>query len=109
MTGEVAVPHVGGWSSASASPAADSATGTRPESWEERFSAAVPLFLVGSACVVVAVELYFSGTVTALGGSSVLLRPWILFVALGITGLGAGTIVITWCSSAAGNWKELSS
>ncbi len=65
------------------------------DSWAERFYAALPLFIVGAACIVVALELYGAGTVTALGGnSSVHLRPWILFVALGITGICGGTVVL---------------
>jgi hypothetical protein len=65
------------------------------ESWSERFYAALPLFFVGGACVVVAVELYVTGNVTAFGGNiSVRLRPWILFLALGITGLSAGIVAL---------------
>jgi len=92
MSGAVASPEVRDWASVGSTAPSSPTTGagTHPETWEERFSAAVPLFLVGSACFVVAVELYFSGTLTALGGSAVRLRPWILFIALGVTGLGAG-------------------
>jgi hypothetical protein len=68
---------------------------TEQESWAERFYAALPLFIVGAACVVVALELYGAGTVTTLGGNgSVHLRPWILFVALGITGICGGTVAL---------------
>jgi hypothetical protein len=53
------------------------------------------LFIVGAACIVVALELYGAGTVTSLGGSgSVHLRPWILFVALGGTGICGGTAAL---------------
>jgi len=65
------------------------------ESWAERLYATLPLFIVGAACIVVALELYGTGTVTALGGnSSVHLRPWILFVALGITAICGGTVAL---------------
>ncbi|MGP8158313.1 MAG: hypothetical protein ACLPWO_01685 [Thermoplasmata archaeon] len=65
------------------------------KSWAERLYAALPLFIVGAACIVVALELYGAGTVTALAGNdSVHLRPWILFVALGITGICGGTVAL---------------
>ena len=96
MTGEMAVPDVRGWSTGGSEPstALESHDLPDPESWEERFSAAIPLFIIGSACLVVAVELYFSGTATSFAGSSVRLRPWILFVALGVTGIGAGAVAL---------------
>jgi hypothetical protein len=65
------------------------------ESWAERIYAALPLFIVGTACLIVALELYGAGTVATLGGnSSVHLRPWILFLALGITGICGGTVAL---------------
>jgi hypothetical protein len=65
------------------------------ESWRERFFAALPLFTVGTLCVVVAVYLYTMGAVTAVGGAgSARLRPWILFIALGITGISAGIVAL---------------
>jgi len=68
---------------------------TEPESWRERASAALPLFLVGILCAGLAVYLYFAGTTTHFGASgAVLLRPWILFMALGITGLSAGVVAL---------------
>jgi len=64
-----------------------------PETWEERAVGALPLFVVGVACLAVAVEFYTTGAVTSFGGnSSVLLRPWILFAALGVTGVAAGVV-----------------
>ena len=65
------------------------------ETWRERFLAALPLLVVGSACVATAVYLFFSGAATTVGGNgSVHLRPWVLFIALGITGLSAGIIAL---------------
>ncbi len=70
-------------------------TKPEPESWRERVFAALPLFLVGGLCVGLTVYLYFAGTTTHFGASgSVLLRPWVLFVALGITGLSAGVVAL---------------
>lgn len=63
------------------------------ETFRERFLAALPLFVVGGACVAAAVYLFLAAT--AVGGSgTVHLRPWVLFVALGLTGLSAGTICL---------------
>ncbi len=68
---------------------------SEPESFRERFLAALPLYGVGVACVAAAVYLYLAGAATTVGGNgSVHLRPWVLFVALGITGLSAGTICL---------------
>lgn len=65
------------------------------ESWQESFFAALPLFIVGGVCVAFAVYLYLAGASTTFGANgSVHLRPWILFVALGITGIAAGTIAL---------------
>jgi len=65
------------------------------ESWNERFLGALPLFVVGGACTASAVFLYISGVATTVGGNgSVHLRPWVLFLALAITGLSAGTIAL---------------
>jgi hypothetical protein len=70
-------------------------TGGERESWKERLLAALPLFVVGVVCVASAVFLYLSGAATTIGGSgTVHLRPWVLFVALGITGISAGTIAL---------------
>ena len=61
----------------------------------ERFYASLPLFFVGAVCILIAVLLDATGSVTAFGGSSsVHLQPWVLFVALGITGVSAGTIAL---------------
>jgi len=87
------------------SPGTRSPTASRPppgpvslnerETWRERVFAALPLFLVGGACAGIAVYLYFAGTTTHFGASgTVLLRPWVLFVALGITGLSAGVVAL---------------
>jgi hypothetical protein len=63
--------------------------------WQESFFAVLPLFLVGAVCIVLAVYLYYAGASTTFGGSSAVhLRPWILFVALGITGIAAGTVAL---------------
>lgn len=63
--------------------------------WADRCYAALPLFFVGGTCIAAAVLLYLSGAQTAFGGSaSVHLQPWILFVALGITGVGGGTVAL---------------
>lgn len=68
---------------------------TEDESWSERIYAALPLFIVGIVCVVVAILLYLEETASAFGASdSVRLHPWILFVALGITGLSSGTVAL---------------
>jgi hypothetical protein len=68
---------------------------TEGDSLTERFYAALPLFVVGGACVAAAVYLYVSGAATTVGGNgSVHLRPWVLFLALAITGIAAGTIVL---------------
>ncbi len=65
------------------------------ESWQESFLAALPLFIVGGVCVAFAVYLYLAGASTTFGGNgSVHLRPWILFIALGITGIAAGTVAL---------------
>lgn len=65
------------------------------ETWGEKLYAALPLFIVGGACLAVAVDLYFSGTTANFGGnSSARLYPWALFLALGVTGFAAGTFVL---------------
>ena len=65
------------------------------ETWSEKVYAALPLFLVGGACLVVAVELYSTGTTASFGGSSAArLYPWALFLALGVAGLAAGTFAL---------------
>jgi hypothetical protein len=65
------------------------------ETWREKFTGALPLLLVGAACTAVAAELYSTGNVTLVGeNASVRLRPWVLFVALGITGISAGVFAL---------------
>ena len=72
-----------------------SAVSSTGETWAERTYAALPLFFVGGVCIVAAVLTYLSGAVTAFGGStSVHLQPWILFIALGITGISGGTVAL---------------
>jgi len=86
------------WSDPSApSPPSASSPGSSSgqESWAERVYAALPLFLVGGVCVGLALQLHATGAGASLGGSgSVALRPWVLFVALGITGLCAGAVAL---------------
>lgn len=78
-----------------AAPADGSEAALVSEPWEERILGALPLFVVGAACLAVAVEFYATGAVTALGGNnSVHLRPWVLFLALGITGVAAGIVAL---------------
>jgi hypothetical protein len=68
---------------------------TERETWSERFVAALPLFAIGAVCLVVATLLYLEQATTAFGaGDSVHLHPWVLFVALGITGISAGTVAL---------------
>lgn len=57
--------------------------------WRERVFAALPLFLVGAICLVLAAVLYASPVPQGV----VRIRPWFLFLALGLTGLGAATAV----------------
>jgi hypothetical protein len=67
----------------------------RHVAWAERFAAAFPLFFVGVACLVVSYEMYVAGTVSVFdGNSSVHLQPWLLFLALGITGVSAGIVTL---------------
>ena len=80
---------------ASREPRSDALGGATVETLRERLAGALPLFLVGGACVLLSVYLYLMRTVTTFGGSSSThLQPWILFVALGITGLAAGTFAL---------------
>lgn len=66
-----------------------------PESWSEKLYAALPLFIVGGACLAVAVDFYTSGAAAPfMGNSSVRLAPWALFLALAVTGLGAGVFAL---------------
>ena len=65
------------------------------ETWAEKVYAALPLFIVGGACLAVAVDLYVSATTAPfLGSSSVRLAPWTLFLALAVTGLSAGVFAL---------------
>ncbi|MGP8075183.1 MAG: hypothetical protein ACLP8Y_00335 [Thermoplasmata archaeon] len=77
------------------------------ESWQESFFAALPLFIVGGVCVTFAVYLYLAGASTTFGADgSVHLRPWVLFVALGITGIAAGTVAL-WVEDAPAAPREV--
>lgn len=64
------------------------------ETWSERVYATLPLFLVGGACLAIAVQSYLSGTVMGLGSGNARLQPWVLFLALGLTGVSAGTFAL---------------
>ena len=65
------------------------------ETWGEKLYAALPLFIVGGACLAVAVDFYDSGAVTQFaGGSSVRVAPWALFFALAVTGISAGIFAL---------------
>ena len=65
------------------------------ETWTERLVAALPLFVVGALCVGVAVDLYYSGTTTDWAGvRSARFSPWVLFLALGVTGLAGGVLAL---------------
>lgn len=87
-----------GWADARTStPPSDPSPGAsgEQESWAERFYAALPLFIVGGVCVGMALDLHSAGPGTSFGGDgSVALRPWILFLALGITGVCAGVVAL---------------
>ena len=64
------------------------------ETWADRVYAALPLFIVGGACLFVSIDLFYSGTTNIFGNSSVRLYPWALFFALAVTGLAAGTFAL---------------
>ena len=65
------------------------------ETWEEKLYAALPLFILGGACLAVAVDFYQSGATTPFAGSSsVRLAPWGLFLALAVTGFSAGIFAL---------------
>lgn len=67
----------------------------RTESWGEKLYAAFPLFLVGGACLAVAVDLFYTGVSGQFGANrSVHLELWTLFLALAVTGLAAGTFAM---------------
>ena len=77
------------WSDDEAAPPEVPADTTEP--WKERLFGALPLLIVGGACLAIAVDLYFMGTTTDFGtNGSVHLYPWALFFALAVTGLAAG-------------------
>ena len=67
---------------------------TRTESWSQKLYAALPLFIVGAGCLAVAIDLYYSGVTTRLNGSTVRLYPWVLFLALAVTGIAAGIFAL---------------
>jgi len=70
-------------------------TGNEQETWSDRVYAALPLFVVGGLCFSIAASIHSTGTATgSVGNGSVHLQLWILFVALGITGIGGGTVAM---------------
>ena len=65
------------------------------ETWGEKLYAALPLFIVGGACLAIAIDFYDSGATTPFAGdSSVRLAPWGLFLALAVTGFSAGIFAL---------------
>lgn len=83
-------------------------TSIAKESWGERLYAALPLFIVGAVCVVIAFELWAPGAVAGWGGSdTVRFRPWILFLALAITGISGGTAAVFTEDSLAAETRDL--
>jgi hypothetical protein len=70
-------------------------TAPSSETWQERLFAALPLFIVGGACLALTFDFYLTNTATGIGSSSgVRLQPWSLFLALAITGIAAGTFAM---------------
>lgn len=80
---------------ATASEATAAAPGPTIESWGEKLYAALPLFIVGGACLVIAVDLYYSGIAGQFGANGTIhLELWALFLALAVTGLAAGVFAM---------------
>ena len=95
MTGSYASSRKRTASAAAVSEDTSDPDANAPETWGDRLAAAIPLFAVGTACLVIAIDLYFSSTATFLGQKgSVHLEPWTLFLALAVTGLAAGTFTM---------------
>jgi len=89
----VAAPELAARRVGSSEPSAVSETSY--ESWGEKVYAALPLFIVGGACLAVTVDFYLSRATTPfVGNSSVRLAPWALFLALAVTGLSAGVFAL---------------
>ncbi|HYB79196.1 MAG TPA: hypothetical protein VEG66_05495 [Thermoplasmata archaeon] len=85
----------GRWTGTSDSTESEAHPKVPPETWGEKVYAALPLFVVGGACLAVALDFYFSAASTPfLGSSSVRLAPWALFLALAVTGLSAGVFAL---------------
>ena len=85
----------GRWTGPSEAPEANATPGTAPETWGDKVYAALPLFIVGGACLAVAIDFYVSAATTPFfGNSSVRLAPWMLFLALAVTGLSAGVFAL---------------
>ena len=91
-------PFAARWSdppTSATSSCTDPGSASEQESWGERIYAALPLFIVGGACIVVSLQFYMAGADASFGGnSSVALRLWVLFAALGVTGVCAGTVAL---------------
>lgn len=65
------------------------------ETWGEKLYAALPLFIVGGACLAIAVDFYYSrAAMPPVDHSSVRLATWALFLALAVTGLSAGVFAL---------------
>ena len=85
----------GRWTGPSDAADAEAPAKGASETWGEKVYAALPLFIVGGACLAVAVDFYVSSATTPLiGNSSVRLAPWMLFLALAVTGLSAGLFAL---------------
>lgn len=83
------------WPSSTNPSEAATAAAHPTETWGEKLYAALPLFIVGGACLAVAVDFYESGATTPFAGNtSVRLAPWTLFFALAVTGLSAGIFAL---------------
>ncbi len=76
-------------------PVVDPPVAPATETWTERIFGALPLFVVGGICIGIAVDLYYmSATAEIAGVRSARISPWVLFVALGVTGLAAGIFAV---------------
>ena len=83
------------WAGSSDTSEPSAASESSHETWSEKVYAALPLFIVGSGCLAVAVDFYLSAaTAPFAGNSSVRLAPWTLFLALAVTGLSAGVFAL---------------
>lgn len=95
MTGSYASSRTRSAPAATSSESAPTSEGIETETWADRLFAAIPLFVVGAACLAIAIDLYFTADLTFLGQKgSARLQPWTLFLALAVTGLAAGTFAL---------------